>query len=157
MDGPRPDPDTDRTTVDELAASSGTTTRHVRTLQTLGLLPRPELRGRTGLYGHAHRQRLEAILRLQEQGFSLESLRILFDALAAGRTLASVLGLPGEPPGADLTPRCPGTEQGEPAEDAAALYGFAELQPPSVGRHRGPVRPLLWVVPTTVWDESRAS
>ena len=138
-------------TVDELAAAAGTTTRHVRSLQTLGLLPRPELHGRTGRYSPAHRDRLAAILRLQDQGFSLESLRILFDAHAAGRSLASVLGLP---EGAGV----PGAVADvAPTEDTAALYGFAELQPPASGRHRGEGRPLLSVVPTTVWDQSQAS
>ncbi|HXZ61860.1 MAG TPA: MerR family transcriptional regulator [Acidimicrobiales bacterium] len=163
-------------TVDQLAAAFGTTTRHVRSLQTLGLLPRPELRGRTGLYGPAHRDRLAAVLRLQDQGFSLESLRILFHAHTEGRSLASVLGLPARSSGADAGDLDPdrsrsrsGTGSGSgsgsgshevheaPLEDAAALYGFAELQPPSVGRHRGRGHPLLSVVPTTVWDESQAS
>src|SRR3984957_10351379 len=82
-------------TIDELAAAAGTTTRRIRSLQTLGLLPHPLLRGRTGLYGAVHRDRLDAILRLQEKGFSLESLVVLFDALAAGQSLAGVLGAAG--------------------------------------------------------------
>ena len=145
-------------TVDELAAAAGTTTRHVRSLQTLGLLPHPELHGRTGRYGPAHQDRLVAVLRLQEQGFSLESLRILFDAHAAGLTLAAALGVPEAPAqtGRGAADQA-GRDNREPApEDTASLYGFAELQPP-VGRRRGEVRPLLWVVPTTVWDDSRAS
>jgi DNA-binding transcriptional MerR regulator len=129
-------------TIDELAAASGTTSRRIRSLQTLGLLPHPDLRGRTGLYGAMHRDRLEAILRLQEQGFSLESLVVLFDALGAGRSLASVLGA-SDAGGSDTGP------------DSAELYGFAELQRAGAGPRRG--RPLLSVVPTTVWDESRAS
>src|ERR1700735_2290596 len=79
-------------TIDELAVATGTTSRRIRSLQTLGLLPHPELRGRTGLYGTVHRDRLEAVLRLQEQGFSLESLVVLFDALQEGQSLAGVLG-----------------------------------------------------------------
>ena len=82
-------------TIDELAAAAGTTTRRVRSLQTLGLLPHPALRGRTGLYGPAHRDRLAAVLRLQGLGFSLESVGVLFRALDAGASLADVLGLPG--------------------------------------------------------------
>ncbi len=43
--------------------------------------------------------------------------------------------------------------------DAAELYGFAELQRTHRARRprRGTGRPLLSVVPTTVWDESEAS
>jgi DNA-binding transcriptional MerR regulator len=121
-------------TIDQLAASTGTTTRRLRALQTLGLLPPPELRGRTGRYGPEHRSRLRAILDLQEQGFSLESLRVLFDALDRGRSLASVLG-------ADRPARA----------DATELYGFDDLRPARQSR------PLLSVVPTTVWDEGVAS
>jgi DNA-binding transcriptional MerR regulator len=134
-------------TIDELAVGAGTTTRRIRSLQTLGLLPHPALRGRTGLYGAVHRDRLEAVLRLQEQGFSLESLVVLFDALDAGLSLADVLGTetPGEAVGA-------ATDAGS---DSAELYGFAELQ--RAGAAPRPGRPLLSVVPTTVWDESQAS
>ena len=129
---------------------AGTTTRRIRSFQTLGLLPHPELRGRTGLYGAPHRDRLAAILGLQRAGFSLASLRILFEALDAGRSLAAVLGLPESPARASRS----SDPAGEPGTDTAELYGFAQLQP-SAGRRRG--RPLLSVVPTTVWDESEAS
>lgn len=133
-------------TIDELAAQAGTTTRRIRFLQTLDLLPHPELRGRTGCYGPEHATRLAAVLRLQDLGFSLESLRVLFGALQAGETLADVLGVPepaaAGPPGADA------------ATDTAELYGFAQLQPAA---RRGRGRALLSVVPTTVWDEGEAS
>jgi len=134
-------------TIDELAVGAGTTTRRIRSLQTLGLLPHPVLRGRTGLYGLVHQDRLEAVLRLQEQGFSLESLVVLFDALRAGLSLANVLGT-----------RAPAHASGDSADtggDSAELYGFAELQ--RAGAAPRPERPLLSVVPTTVWDESQAS
>jgi DNA-binding transcriptional MerR regulator len=133
-------------TIDELAVVAGTTTRRIRSLQTLGLLPHPELRGRTGLYGAVHRDRLEAVLRLQGQGFSLDSLVVLFDALGAGRSLGNV-----------LYATSPAQSSGEAAtgNDSAELYGFAELQ--RAGAAPRPGRPLLSVVPTTVWDESQAS
>lgn len=137
-------------TIDELAAASGTTTRRVRSLQTLGLLPRPELRGRTGLYGAAHRERLPAILRLQDRGFSLESLVILFAALDGGRSLADVLGV-------DAPTRTrSGAADTESSTDMAELYGFADLQLSSAARSRAR-QPLLSLVPTTMWDESEAS
>ena len=56
-------------TIDQLAAATGTTSRRIRSFQTLGLLPRPELRGRTGVYGDDHIVRVSAILRLQDRGF----------------------------------------------------------------------------------------
>lgn len=143
---PRADLERNDLTIDELAAVAGTTTRRVRSLQTLGLLPHPELRGRTGLYTTAHRERLAAILRLQVRGFSLESLGVLFGALDGGQTLAAVLGV-AEPEGQTAAP----PETGDTAE----LYGFAELQP--AGSPRRGRRPLLSLVPTTMWDESEAS
>ena len=137
-------------TIDELATSVGTTTRRIRSLQTLDLLPHPELRGRTGLYGPEHANRLAAILRLQDLGFSLESLGVLFRALQSGETLADVLGLP-DPASAVGNPGA------EDVTDTAELYGFAELQSGTAPAGRGRGRPLLSVVPTTVWDESEAS
>ncbi len=134
-------------TIDKLAVVAGTTTRRIRSLQTLGLLPHPALRGRTGLYGAVHRDRLEAVLRLQDQGFSLESLVVLFDALGAGISLAEVLGT--------TTAAHASATATDPGGDSAELYGFAELQ--RTGATPRPGRPLLSVVPTTVWDESQAS
>jgi DNA-binding transcriptional MerR regulator len=137
-------------TIDALAAASGTTTRRIRSLQTLGLLPHPELRGRTGLYGPAHRDRLAAILRLQDEGFSLESLGVLFAALDGGRSLADVLGL-------DEPTRTRGrAAETDAATDTAELYGFVDL-PPSASARSRERRPLLSLVPTTMWDESEAS
>lgn len=135
-------------TIDELAAATGTTTRRIRSLQTLGLLPHPELRGRTGLYGPAHQHRLAAILRLQDSGFSLESLGVLFAALDAGCSLADVLGVAAP----DRTRRVSTTAE----TDAAELYGFADLEVSNAARRRSQ-RPLLSLVPTTMWDESEAS
>jgi DNA-binding transcriptional MerR regulator len=142
-------------TIDELAAANGTTARRVRALQTLGLLPHPSLRGRTGIYGQAHQDRLAAVLGLQDKGFSLESLGVLFEALDAGASLADVLGLP-DPHTAPAGSRVPTADSGS---DAAELYGFAELLRTDRGRRVRPAtgRPLLSVVPTTVWDESEAS
>ncbi len=142
-------------TIDELASSNETTTRRVRSLQTLGLVPHPALRGRTGIYGDAHHDRLAAVLRLQEKGFSLESLGVLFRALDAGASLAEVLGL-AEPLAGPAGSRLTAADSGA---DAAELYGFAELQQ-TVGvrlPHQATGRRLLSVVPTTVWDESQAS
>lgn len=135
-------------TIDQLAASCDTSTRRVRSFQTLGLLSHPELRGRTGLYGPRHREQLGAILRLQEQGFSLQSIGALFDAFATGQSLADVLGMSDVVGGALLYPD---------GGDEAELYGFAELQPVRSMLSTPRRRTLLSVVPTTVWDESRAS
>jgi DNA-binding transcriptional MerR regulator len=143
--------DPDQLTIDELASATGTTARRVRSLQTLGLLPHPELRGRTGLYGPLHQERLAAILDLQDRGFSLESLGVLFAALDEGRSLAAVLGLDA-PPTTDLS----ASSGSETSVDTAELYGFADLEPARASRRRAR-QPLLSLVPTTMWDESEAS
>jgi DNA-binding transcriptional MerR regulator len=131
-------------TIDELAAAAGTTTRRIRSLQTLGLLPHPHLRGRIGHYGPDHRARLAAILRLQEEGFSLESLGVLFRALNEGRSLAAILGVSDPSSAVSTTSHATG--------DEAELYGFTELQRSARGSRHGRRR-LLSVVPTTMWEQ----
>jgi DNA-binding transcriptional MerR regulator len=136
--------------IDELAAATGTTTRSIRSFQTLGLLNHPDLRGRTGMYGGHHQHRLEVILRLQSAGFSLRSLAVLFTAHGRGESLGDVLGL-----GESAPEIHPDLEAGAGAgTDDAERYGFGELQQ---GRTSQRVRRLLAVVPTTVWDETAAS
>jgi DNA-binding transcriptional MerR regulator len=59
-------------TIDKLAQRTGMTVRNVRAHQSRGLLPPPEVRGRTGYYGPEHVARIELIRELQDDGFSLE-------------------------------------------------------------------------------------
>jgi DNA-binding transcriptional MerR regulator len=66
-------------TIDELAQRSGVTARNIRAYQSRGLLPPPEVRGRTGYYGPEHLARLELIAELQGEGFSLELIRRLLE------------------------------------------------------------------------------
>lgn len=141
-----PNPTADLT-IDELAAVTGTTTRSIRSFQTMGLLAAPTLRGRTGFYGTPHQDRLLAILRLQAEGFALHSLAVLFTAHQRGDSLADVLGLP-EPTVDDI---------GAQEPDMTELYGFADLLEARRGRRTPTGRPLLSVVPTTVWDQTEAS
>jgi DNA-binding transcriptional MerR regulator len=61
--------------------------------QAKGLLPPPERRGRIGYYGQGHLARLRLIAQLQEQGFSLASIKRLTDAWESGRGLEGILGL----------------------------------------------------------------
>lgn len=79
--------------LDELARLAGTTGRNVRALQTHGLVPRPRLVGRRGVYGAEHLGRVRAVLRLQDEGFSLGSISALLRALDDGLTLEQVLGV----------------------------------------------------------------
>jgi DNA-binding transcriptional MerR regulator len=80
-------------TIEELASQAGTATTTVRMYQSKGLLPPPERRGRVGYYGQGHLARLRLIAQLQEQGFSLASIKQLTDAWESGRGLDDILGL----------------------------------------------------------------
>jgi DNA-binding transcriptional MerR regulator len=147
-------------TIEELAAATGTTTRSIRSFQTMGLLPPPRLQGRTGLYSPRHAERLAAILRLQDAGFALQSLLVLFAAHARGDALGDVLGLDRDSAAFDGLADSDTLAAADPDDsELAELYGFADLQPGRRARRSvtGRLRPLLSVVPTTVWDETEAS
>ena len=66
-------------TIDELAQRSGLTTRNIRAYQSRGLLPPPEVRGRTGYYGDEHLGRLELIREMQADGFNLTAIKRLIE------------------------------------------------------------------------------
>jgi DNA-binding transcriptional MerR regulator len=72
-------------TIDELARYTGMTVRNIRAHQSRGLLPPPEVRGRTGFYGPAHVARIGLIKELQADGFNLEAIRRLLES-AGGST-----------------------------------------------------------------------
>lgn len=77
-------------TIDELAREAGMTVRNVRSHQTRGLLPGPEVRGRVGFYGEEHLERLRLIQELQQDGLPLRLVERLLTnrADAAGRLMA---------------------------------------------------------------------
>jgi DNA-binding transcriptional MerR regulator len=127
-------------TIDELARAAGTTTRQVRALQTLGLLPHPGLVGRTGYYDAEHLDRLRAILRLQAEGFSLASLRSLLRAWESDMTLGDVLGLRPQPVRVAM----------DDADAFGALAGTMRWSSSRRGR-------LLSLVPSTILDQAAAS
>ena len=142
-------------TIDELARRAGTTTRNVRALQTASLLVKPEMAGRTAHYGEVHLARLIAVLRLQKHGFSIASIRALLEAMAAGRSLADVLGLPDAGADVPLTRRQHWTG---PSPDAFGDPFVGESPDPSGGsatsgtKAQPPHIRLLSDLPTTVLD-----
>jgi DNA-binding transcriptional MerR regulator len=77
-------------TIDELAAQVGMTVRNVRAHQSRGLLPPPEIRGRTGYYGPEHVVRLELVKDLQAEGFNLEAIKRIVER-TPGSSSAAVL------------------------------------------------------------------
>src|SRR5215211_5046005 len=76
-------------TIDELARRTGMTVRNIRAHQSRGLVPPPNVRGRTGYYGDDHVARIELIKELQADGFNLESIRKLLEG--AGGSSSEVL------------------------------------------------------------------
>jgi DNA-binding transcriptional MerR regulator len=83
----------DEFTIDQLASRSGIPSRTIRQYQTAGLLLPPERKGRVGVYVEQHVERLAAISRLQERGYSLAGMLDLFESWALGRGLHHVIGV----------------------------------------------------------------
>jgi len=104
-------PDTGSLTVQELADRVGMTVRNLREWQTLGLLPHPEVRGRTGYYDPAVVSRIEGIQALHAEGFPLELIRRLLEA--GGDSGEEVMRLA-------RALRAPFREAGAPVVDRAA-------------------------------------
>ncbi|MFF5919512.1 MerR family transcriptional regulator [Streptomyces flavochromogenes] len=82
--------------IEDLAHHSGATVRTIRAYQDRGLLPRPERRGRSNVYGDAHLARLRQIADLLDRGYTLASIKELLEAWDTGRGLGGVLGLVAE-------------------------------------------------------------
>ncbi|MGW4162161.1 MerR family transcriptional regulator [Streptomyces sp. NPDC004788] len=82
--------------MEDLAHRSGATVRTIRAYQDRGLLPRPERRGRSNVYGDTHLARLRQIADLLDRGYTLASIKELLEAWDAGRGLGGVLGLVAE-------------------------------------------------------------
>jgi DNA-binding transcriptional MerR regulator len=62
-------------TIGELARRTGMTIRNIRAHQTRGLLPPPEVQGRTGYYNEDHVARIELTREMQAEGLNLEAIR----------------------------------------------------------------------------------
>ena len=67
-------------TIGELAQRTGMTIRNIRAHQTRGLLPPPEVQGRTGYYGAEHVARIELTREMQAEGLNLEAIRRVLES-----------------------------------------------------------------------------
>jgi DNA-binding transcriptional MerR regulator len=76
-------PPDDLLTIDQLSERTGVTVRTIRFYASRGLLPAPQLRGRTGLYGPDHVARLELVTELSGLGFTLAAIEGQLDRLPA--------------------------------------------------------------------------
>lgn len=75
----QPDSPPAQMTIGELARRTGMTVRNIRAHQTKGLLPPPEVRGRTGYYGEEHVARIALTREMQADGLNLEAIRRLLE------------------------------------------------------------------------------
>ncbi|MGW4091277.1 MerR family transcriptional regulator [Nocardia sp. NPDC004750] len=122
-------------TIDELAREAGTTVRSLRVYHERGVLPPPQVKGRTGFYGADHLNRVRTISRLLDRGIKLNGIKELLNAWDRGDDLGDILGVgePGatEPPVVDAGDTIAATELAERYRDvpnglarvvAAGLY-----------------------------------
>ena len=132
------EPDRDELTIDELARRTGMTVRNIRAHQSRGLLPAPQVRGRTGFYGAEHESRINLIRELQADGFKLEAISRLLDS--AGGSSEEVLRFTRavKAPFEDEQPQI------VTAEELASRWGDGEVRPELVRRAEklGILRPL---------------
>jgi DNA-binding transcriptional MerR regulator len=132
-------------TIDDLARQVQLPVRTIREYHTMRLLPPPERRGRLGLYGTRHVQRLQLITRLQRRGYSLAGIRDLLGAWENGTDLTTLLGVDESHAALDETPlRLSRAElfQRLPALDPGALDpGALGLGALDRARQTGLVRP----------------
>lgn len=91
--GPAGAPPRVELTIDALAKASETSARNIRAYQDRGLIPPPERRGRTGIYGAEHLSRLRIINQMLTRGFTLASIGELLQAWESGQDISALLGL----------------------------------------------------------------
>ncbi|HET8815175.1 MAG TPA: MerR family transcriptional regulator [Solirubrobacterales bacterium] len=77
--GPNAKPD-GKMTIGELARRTGMTIRNIRAHQTRGILPPPEVHGRTGYYNEEHVARIELTREMQAEGLNLEAIRRVLES-----------------------------------------------------------------------------
>ncbi len=123
--GKKPD---GKMTIGELARRTGMTIRNIRAHQTRGLLPPPEVQGRTGYYTEDHVARIELTREMQADGLNLEAIRRVLESTQGSSQeivdFAHALRAPFE----DETP-----EIFEPAE-LAATWQVDSLDPKLIRR-----------------------
>lgn len=125
--GPNAKPD-GKMTIGELARRTGMTIRNIRAHQTRGILPPPEVHGRTGYYNEDHVARIELTREMQAEGLNLEAIRrVLETSEGSSREMvdfARALRAPFE----DETPEI------FDEDELAAAWKVENLDPKLVGR-----------------------
>ncbi len=110
-------------TIGELARRTGMTVRNIRAHQTRGLLPAPEVHGRTGYYNEEHVARVELTREMQAEGLNLEAIRRVLESTEGSSTEIVDFARAVRAPFEDETPEI--FERAELAE----IWGAKELDP----------------------------
>ena len=110
-------------TIGELARRTGMTVRNIRAHQTRGLLPPPEVHGRTGYYSEEHVARVELTREMQAEGLNLEAIRRVLESTEGSSTEIVDFARAVRAPFEEETP-----EIFERAE-LAQIWGAKELDP----------------------------
>jgi DNA-binding transcriptional MerR regulator len=115
-------------TIGELARRTGMTIRNIRAHQTRGLLPPPEVQGRTGYYNEEHVARIELTREMQSEGLNLEAIRRVLETTGGSSQEIVDFARAVRAPFEDETP-----EIFEPGE-LAASWRVEEVDPKLVRR-----------------------
>jgi DNA-binding transcriptional MerR regulator len=124
----RPKTPDGKMTIGELARRTGMTVRNIRAHQTRGLLPPPEVHGRTGYYGDEHVARIELTREMQGEGLNLEAIRRVLESTEGSSAEIVDFARAVRAPFEDETP-----EIFEPSE-LAEIWGAKELDPKLIRR-----------------------
>ena len=124
----RPKTPEGKMTIGELARRTGMTVRNIRAHQTRGLLPPPDVQGRTGYYGDEHVARIELTREMQAEGLNLEAIRRVLESTEGSSAEIVDFARAVRAPFEDETP-----EIFEPAE-LAEIWGAKELDPKLIRR-----------------------
>jgi len=115
-------------TIGELAKRTGMTVRNIRAHQTRGLLPPPQVQGRTGYYGEEHVARIELTREMQAEGLNLEAIRRVLESTGTSSKEMVDFARAVRAPFEDEAP-----EIFEP-DELAAIWGAQKLDPRLVRR-----------------------
>ncbi|MGC1167064.1 MAG: MerR family transcriptional regulator [Solirubrobacterales bacterium] len=124
----RPKAPDGKMTIGELARRTGMTVRNIRAHQTRGLLPPPEVHGRTGYYNDEHLARIELTREMQAEGLNLEAIRRVLESTEGSSAEIVDFARAVRAPFEDETPEI--FEPGELAE----IWGAKELDPKLIRR-----------------------
>jgi DNA-binding transcriptional MerR regulator len=115
-------------TIGELARRTGMTIRNIRAHQTRGLLPPPEVHGRTGYYNENHVARIDLTREMQAEGLNLEAIRRVLEGSEGSSREMVDFARAVRAPFEDETPEI------FSAEELAAAWGVESFDPKLLSR-----------------------